>query len=76
MGASCKSNISLNSQGQVRHILFGDGGPYSRPLLATREYMLHRLQFAVQGVARSLELLDRSLVKLLTTPALVREAGR
>lgn len=72
---------SLDSQGQVRHILFGDGGPYSRPLLATREYMLHRLQFAVQGVARSLELLDRSLVKLLTTPAgavppLVSEAAR
>jgi hypothetical protein len=30
--------------------------------------MLHRLQVAVQGVARSLELLDRALVKLLVAP--------
>ena len=77
--AAIEAYGSLHSQGQVRHILFGDGGVYSRHLLATREHLLHRLQFAVQGVARSLELLDRSLVKLLTiagapAPSIVSDA--
>lgn len=53
----------------VRAIVYGDGGAYTRSLLASREHMLHQLQFAVQGVARSLELLDRALVRLLVTPS-------
>jgi hypothetical protein len=58
---------------ELRGVIFGDGGVYSRALLAAREQMLHRVQFAVQGVARSLELLDRSLVRLLGTPPTAAE---
>lgn len=53
---------------QARAIMFGHGGLYSRELLAAREQMLQSLQQAVQGVARDLELFDRSIVRVLTQP--------
>jgi hypothetical protein len=51
-----------------RPILFGTGGLYEDRLLEVREDLLHMLESAVQGVARDLELLNRSLVRVLADP--------
>ncbi|MES1172882.1 MAG: hypothetical protein ABUL62_01045 [Myxococcales bacterium] len=49
-------------------LLQGSGGRYDETLLALRARRFQHLEFSVQGIARDLELLDRSLVRLFTMP--------
>jgi hypothetical protein len=49
-------------------LLFGDGGIYSDAALALRAGMFDAIGSAIQGIARDMELLNRSLVRALTTP--------
>jgi hypothetical protein len=52
----------------AERLLFGDGGVYLEQELALRAEMFSSIESAVQGVARDVELLGRSLVRTLTTP--------
>ncbi|MET0390668.1 MAG: hypothetical protein ABW321_32145 [Polyangiales bacterium] len=61
-------HVPVHEHEHARSVLFGEGGVYSRSLLETRAVMLQALQAAVHGVARDLELFNRSLVRLLTWP--------
>jgi len=49
-------------------LLRGDGGKYDETLLALRARRYQQLELSVQGIARDLELLHRSLVRLFTMP--------
>lgn len=49
-------------------LMRGSGGRYDERLLALRARRFQDLEFSVQGIARDLELLDRSLVRLFTMP--------
>lgn len=49
-------------------LLRGGGGRYEDVRLALRARRFQELELAVQGIARDLELLDRSLVRLFTMP--------
>ncbi|HEY0468527.1 MAG TPA: hypothetical protein VGC79_30240 [Polyangiaceae bacterium] len=49
-------------------LLRSSGGRYEDVLLALRSRRYQDLELAVQGIARDLELLDRSLVRLFTMP--------
>jgi len=49
-------------------LLSGPGGRYEDVRLALRARRFQDLELAVQGIARDLELLDRSLVRLFTMP--------
>jgi len=49
-------------------LLRGTGGRYDDTLLALRARRFQDLELSVQGIARDLELLDRSLVRLFTMP--------
>jgi len=49
-------------------LLNGPGGRYEDVRLALRAQRYQDLELAVQGIARDLELLDRSLVRLFTMP--------
>jgi len=60
-----RSYVPHSHYAAANAILFGEGGLYPRALLEARLEMLHHLRSAVQGVVRSLELLDRSLVRVL-----------
>ncbi len=49
-------------------LLSGSGGRYDETMLALRARRFQQLELSVQGIARDLELLDRSLVRLFTMP--------
>jgi hypothetical protein len=49
-------------------ILGGTGTYYPREMLEAREAFLHAVELAVAGVARDLELFDRTIVRLFVTP--------
>ncbi|MET0285449.1 MAG: hypothetical protein ABW352_13295 [Polyangiales bacterium] len=49
-------------------ILGGTGSFYPREMLEAREAFLHAVELAVAGVARDLELFDRTVVRLFATP--------
>jgi hypothetical protein len=49
-------------------VLLGNGGHYGETLLSLRAEMFHNLESAVHGEARDLELLNRYLVRSLTSP--------
>jgi hypothetical protein len=53
-------------QAAARELLLGDGGVYDETLLILRAEMFELLQSTIQGLARDLELLNRSLVRSLT----------
>jgi hypothetical protein len=59
--------VASPRQESARQLLLGDGGEYDDQLLAVRAEMFESLESAVQGIARDLELLNRSLVRALTT---------
>jgi hypothetical protein len=50
----------------IQRTLLGDGGVYDEQLLTLRAEMFESLESAVHGVARDLELLNRSVVRALT----------
>jgi hypothetical protein len=52
----------------LERLLFGEGGVYSDAMLALRAEMFEGIETAIQGTAREVELLDRSLVRELGTP--------
>jgi hypothetical protein len=49
-------------------LLISDGGTYDESMLALRAELFQAVESAVQGIARDLELLNRSLVRTLATP--------
>ena len=59
---------------EAERLLLGDGGVYDDDLLTLRAEMFEGLESAVNGMTRDLELLNRSLVRVLASP-LVPEAG-
>jgi hypothetical protein len=60
--------VAASEQGGTRRLLLGQGGHYDDQVLALRAEMFESLESAVQGIARDLELLNRSLVRSLTQP--------
>lgn len=58
-------------QASARERLLGDGGTYDEALLTVRADMFEGLESKIRGLARDLELLNRTLVRSLTntTPA-------
>ena len=54
--------------GAAAQVLLGEGGTYDDQLFTLRAEMFESLESAVQGMARDLELLNRSLVRVLTAP--------
>jgi hypothetical protein len=60
--------VPPNEAPAANALLRGSGGRYDESLLALRARRFQHLEFSVQGMARDLELLDRSLVRLFTMP--------
>jgi hypothetical protein len=58
----------------AERLLLGEGGTYDDDLLTLRAEMFEGLESAVNGMTRDLELLNRSLVRVLASP-LTPEAG-
>jgi hypothetical protein len=61
--------LPVSSLAAAEQLLLGDGGIYDDQLFTLRAEMFEGLESAVQGMARDLELLNRSLVRVLTAPA-------
>jgi hypothetical protein len=61
-------NLPATEQSAARDRLLGDGGSYDETLLTLRADMFEALESKIQGLARDLELLNRSLVQSLSTP--------
>jgi len=61
-----EDNIEGPDQAAARERLLSDGGTYDEPLLTLRAEMFESLESTIRGMARDLELLNRSLVRSLT----------
>lgn len=61
-------NLPASEQAAARDRLLGDGGSYDETLLTLRADMFEGLESKIQGLARDLELLNRSLVRSLSAP--------
>jgi hypothetical protein len=61
-------SMPATEQTAARDRLLGDGGSYDEALLTLRAEMFESLESTIQGLARDLELLNRSLVRSLTAP--------
>jgi hypothetical protein len=62
-------SVPAVEQAAARERLLGDGGSYDEGLLTLRAEMFESLESMIQGLARDLELLNRSLVRSLTALA-------
>ena len=62
--------IPSAQQASARERLLGDGGTYDEALLTVRADMFESLESKIQGLARDLELLNRTLVRSLTSATL------
>ena len=60
--------LPATQQAAARERLLGDGGSYDETLLTLRADMFEALESKIQGLARDLELLNRSLVRSLSVP--------
>ncbi len=60
--------VSGEKQARALEILGGTGSYYPREMLEAREAFLHAVELAVAGVARDLELLNRTIVRLFASP--------
>jgi len=60
--------LPATKHARALEILSSTGSFYPRRLLEAREEFLHLVELAVAGVARDLELLDRTVVRLFATP--------
>ena len=60
-------SVPTSEQAAARDHLLGDGGSYDETLLTLRADMFEGLESKIQGLARDLELLNRSLVRSLST---------
>jgi hypothetical protein len=63
-----RERVPSAKHSRALEILGGTGSFYPRALLEAREEFLHAVELAVAGVARDLELLDRTVVRLFATP--------
>jgi hypothetical protein len=70
--AQLDRTVPPSRRAAARQMLLGEGGEYDDDLLALRAEMFESLESAVQGLARDLELLNRSLVRSLTSEVLPR----
>ena len=61
-------NLPAGEQAAARDRLLSDGGSYDETLLTLRADMFEALESKIQGLARDLELLNRSLVRSLSAP--------
>jgi hypothetical protein len=62
------SRVPDEKHARALEILGGTGSFYPREMLEAREAFLHAVELAVAGVARDLELFDRTVVRLFVTP--------
>jgi hypothetical protein len=74
-GALLRRRIPAEKHARALEILGGTGSYYPRELLETREAFLHAVELAVAGVARDLELLDRSIVRLFASSTTTSPRG-
>lgn len=63
-----EQTLSASETASASVLLRGRGGWYDETLLGLRARRFQQLELSVQGIARDLELLDRSLVRLFTMP--------
>jgi hypothetical protein len=63
-----ESKVPGVKHARALEILGGTGSYYPREMLEAREAFLHAVELAVAGVARDLELFDRTAVRLFATP--------
>ncbi|HEX5660166.1 MAG TPA: hypothetical protein VFX59_23390, partial [Polyangiales bacterium] len=66
--AILRSKVPDVKHARALEILGGTGSYYPREMLEAREAFLHAVEFAVAGVARDLELFNRTAVRLFVTP--------